>query len=399
MNIIRFIEPVTVQFKKSSGSATVTFEAGRDYVIAQAQVDRLMADENLRKRVYKMSRLDPRLENFHVQARKANGKRLLLYNGSGGFGDQIITWPLARLLDQMGFDVHVMTEPGNNVCWWHFPFVKATHLIPMPYEQFKMFDHICYFEQVVNMDEHQDQEHPFDAMLIKIGIDPAGVSNDLKVVPPLFTGSELADGKAQFADKNIAIFQMSSANQVRALPPSESVFMALKLAQSFPEWHWLCLHDEFINKDYVTQLEERIKKKGLENIQAYNAPDLRKLWTLAMRAQVVVCPDSMMVHVCGSMQIPCVGLWGPVAPSHRVKYYKNHWAIFHQEFCPQAPCFCYTSTFPKYCPPRNERNVCELLAGIRPQEVVEKIKEIVAMREAGVKAKTAENAALPAQPA
>jgi hypothetical protein len=34
MNLIRFAEPVTISFKKSAGGATITFDAGRDYVIA-----------------------------------------------------------------------------------------------------------------------------------------------------------------------------------------------------------------------------------------------------------------------------------------------------------------------------------------------------------------------------
>lgn len=390
MNLIRFIEPVTVQFKKSSGSATLTFEASRDYVIAQAQFDRLMGDENVRKRVYKMSRLDPRIENFHVQARKATGRRLLFYNGSGGFGDQIMSWPVARILSTMGFEVHVMTEPGNTFCWWHFPFIKGTDIIPMPYEHFKMFDHVCCFEQVVNMDEHPDQEHPVDAMLRKIGIDPNGVAPELKSVGPLFTGSELAAADRQFQGQKIAFFQLSSANSVRALPPNDAVYMAMKIAEAFPDWHWLCLHDEFIPKEYSQVLEDRITKKGLTNVQSYRAPQLRELWALTRRAEVVVAPDSMMPHLCGVMSVPCVGLWGPVSPGQRVKYYKNHWPIYHREFCPQSPCFAYTSTFPKYCPPRAERKVCELLAGIRPQEVIEKIREIETLKETSARARSAE---------
>ncbi len=80
-----------------------------------------------------------------------------------------------------------------------------------------------------------------------------------------------------------------------------------------------------------------------------------------------------MVHVAGSLGTPCVGLWGPIAPSHRIGYYSNHYPVWHREFCPHAPCFTYASQFPKYCPPRSNRQVCEVLAGISPTEVIEQV--------------------------
>jgi len=189
VNLIRTVEPIAVQFLKSSGGQVITLEAGRDYVIADVQLSKLMANENVKNRTYKVSRLDNRLVNFHVSARRAGTQRLLLYNGSGGYGDQIMTWPLASLLNSMGFEVHVLAEPGNHLCWWHFPFIKSINTIPIPWEQAKLYDHFLVFEHVVNMDEHQDQEHPLDVMLRKVGIDPASVDAQLKVIRPLFTGS------------------------------------------------------------------------------------------------------------------------------------------------------------------------------------------------------------------
>src|SRR3954467_5685503 len=108
MNLIRFAEPVTISFKKSAGGATITFEAGRDYVIPNSKLERILADDNIKNRAYKISKLESRLTNFHVGARKVGSQRLLFFEGSGGYGDQIITWPVVKLLAGMGFEVHVM---------------------------------------------------------------------------------------------------------------------------------------------------------------------------------------------------------------------------------------------------------------------------------------------------
>jgi hypothetical protein len=374
MNLIRFAEPVTIAFKKSAGGATITFEAGRDYVIANAQLERIMRDDNVKNRSYKISKLESRLVNFNVGARKPGGsQRVLLFNGSGGYGDQILTWPVARILSGMGFEIHVMTDPGNNVCWWNFPWVKTVNVSPMPFEQVKLYDFFLVYEAVVNMDEHPDQEHPIDVMLRKVGLDPKAIDPLVKVVRPNFTHAEMMS-TVPWREKKIAMYQLSAANPIRCLPPADSVFMALKLAEAYPDLHWLALSDEFNKAEYKTQLEEKIKEMDIKNLQPFTSPNLRELWALTTQAKVVVAPDSMMVHIAGCMGVPCVGLWGPMNPGSRVAYYTNHVPIHHREFCPHSPCFAYSNTFPKYCPPRENRTTCEVLAGIPPTEVIDKVK-------------------------
>jgi ADP-heptose:LPS heptosyltransferase len=153
--------------------------------------------------------------------------------------------------------------------------------------------------------------------------------------------------------------------------------------------------DEFVPPDYVKALLCRTcqgekPKEGepvcrecngtftiAKNIQPYTAQNLRELWAQSEDAKVVVSPDSMMVHIAGTMGIPCIGLWGPVNPANRVKYYKNHFPIYRREACQHSPCFAYTASFPKYCPPRgSERKVCEVMAAVNPQEVIDAVGKI-----------------------
>jgi len=402
MNIVRFIEPVTCGFKKSAGGATIIFEAMRDYVIAQAQLDRIAQDQNVRDRLYKVSRLDPRLAPFNANYKKPGGQRLLFYNGSGGYGDQIVSWPVAKWLSEQGYEVHVMADPGNASCWYNFPWVKTIQPVPMPYELFKMFDHHFIMEHVNNTDEHQDQLHPVDAMFTRMGVDWRTIPPDKKSVRPVFTWAE-NQCRNLFADRpRIALFQLSSANPIRALPPNDTAFLLLKVAEAFPDLHWVALYDEFVPKEYALALNCREcggggqianpdKGEGkpetltcpeckgwkyiAQNMQPYCSPGLRELWAFTEhRPSVVVSPDSMMIHVAGCMGVPCVGLWGPVAPVNRVMYYKNHTPVWKRESCPHAPCFGYQAAFPKYCPPRgNGRNVCEVMAAIMPGDVIDAI--------------------------
>jgi hypothetical protein len=400
---------VTCGFKKSAGGATVIFEAQRDYVIAQAQLDRIAQDQNVKDRLYKVTRLEPRLQPFHAGLRKPGTQRVLFYNGSGGYGDQILSWPVAKWLADQGFELHVMTDPGNQCCWYNFPWVKTIQMVPMAYELFKMFDYHFMMEHVNNTDEHQDQLHPVDAMFMRMGVDWKSVAPEKKAVAPIFTWAE-TQCRNLFSDRpKIALFQLSSANSIRALPANDTAFLLMKVAQAFPDLHWVALYDEFVPKEYVSAINCRECKgtgkvgaatppeSGTQtpatettcpecngwkyicpNVQPYCSPGLRELWSFTKeRPAVVISPDSMMIHVAGSMNVPCVGLWGPVAPQNRVQYYRNHAPVWKREACPHAPCFAYTASFPKYCPPRGAtRTVCEVVAAIMPGEVIEAIARI-----------------------
>lgn len=372
-----FAEPITIAFKKSAGGITQTFEANRPYLLANAQIERIMRDQNVQSRTYKISRVDTRIVNAHQAAFK-EGDRILLFNGSGGYGDQILTWPVAKYLAKRGYDVHVLTDPGNNVCWWGFDWVKTVQTIPILWETVKMFDHFVHCEAVVNMDEHQDQGHPVDMMFEKIGYDSRQIAPEDKVVRPVFTPSEMGTlNQLLNKGKRIGIYQLSSANPVRCLSPDDSVFMILKIAEAFPDTHWLCLHDEFVPAVFKDTLIAEAKKRDITNAEPFTSPNLRELWALTEYVNIVVSPDSMMVHISGAFGTPCVGLWGPMSPQSRVKYYKNHHPIWHKDYCPHAPCFVYSNTFPKYCPPRPaQRNACDVLAGISTQEVIDAVAKV-----------------------
>lgn len=377
MNLISFSEPVSFCFRKTAGAATVTLEAFKPHVFSDTQLESITKHEEINTKIYKVSKMSSRIRNFHVSARKAGANKVLIYNGSGGYGDQIMTWPVAWLLHCLGFEVHVLSDPGNQVCWWNFTWVKAVHVLPLQYDLFTMFDYHAIFEDVTNMDEHQDQRHSVDSMLYRIGIDPEGVSPEVKVVHPVFTPGELCEYN-RLKDKKIAIYQLSAANPVRSLTPNDSAFLLSKLAVSFPDLHWLAIYDDMVPKPYAQSIlvDDDGKMTPMEkNIEPYSSPFLRQLWALTRAAHVVVSPDSMMVHVAGSMEIPCVGLWGPTSPRNRVAYYKNHFPVLNSEACPQAPCFCYTNGFPKYCPVSKvgPRTTCEVMAAISPKQVIDTI--------------------------
>ena len=112
------------------------------------------------------------------------------------------------------------------------------------------------------------------------------------------------------------------------------------------------------------------KALKLDNVEVKAFEYIRTLWALTKMAAVVISPDSMMVHVAGMLKVPCISLWGPTAPITRMKYYEKQTTILHKEGCPTAPCHHSGAGFPKYCPPMENRKVCDAMMAITADEVV-----------------------------
>jgi hypothetical protein len=376
LKIITFTENLALHFKRSSGILSVVFEPYRPYVLADAQFNKIFADEKRRKIIFKCSVLTPRLPGFNIKS-ASKSDPVLVYVGSGGFGDQIMAWPCARVLAKMGFNVHILTDPGNDVCWWGFPWVKSISSLPIQLEQLKLYKQYAISESLCNHDEHHDQRHPVDTLLHHWGIDPDSISALDKVVPPAFFGPEITRAKAFHPDKKLAFYQLAASNSVRSLGVDESAFVLKALADAFPDWHWYALHDGFVNESY----KNAVTSMGLANVEVAFFTALRDLWCLVNRAEVCVGPDSMLLHVAGSLGKPSVGLWGPTSPNNRVLYYQNHQVLTGTQ-CQYAPCHHTGDGFPPYCPTSSiPRTACECFNSITPERVIQAVLLATEKRE------------------
>ncbi len=373
MHIVSFREPLYSQFAKSSGTHFVAFEPHKPYVISNSQFQRMMEDSRNKSLLYRASAFEGRIAPFNVNAAaQTQNQPLLFWTGAGGFGDQIMAWPIVHILHRMGFQTHVMADPGHLLCWWGFPWVKTVFQFPVYLDTVMMFKHHVFFEVVTNADEHPDQPHPVDAMLTRIGLDPTQIDVDLKVARPGFTAGEIAQAQAEVAGRRIGIYQMAAAGKARTFSPDQSIANLSELAKAFPDIYWIALFDSFVDNSYRMKAETC----GHDNVRPMFFQNLRDLWALSSQATVVVSPDSMMVHVAGSMNVPCVGLWGSIDPQVRIKYYKNHVALWKKETCPACPCFQHYNIFPEFCPSRAQEQ-CDVLCSIAPEEIVNAVRTLL----------------------
>lgn len=364
MHLVSFLEPVSINVQRSTGGFACNFQAHTPYVLSNAHFKNLYAE--IKGTIFKVSQYEARMPNFHAGAAR-KGDKVLYFNGSGGFGDQIMSWPVAHILHKLGLEVHVLAELGLEQCWWHFPWIKSIVPSPIAQGQLEMWKNMAFMEAVVNFDEHADQLHPIDTQLKKFGIDPDSIDPELKVVSPVFTPGEKEKAlKFRNGVKRLGIYQLSSTSPVRSMTHDQSISTLVSLATSFKDVGWVAIYDLFVSKELI----EKAKDIKLPNVRIISFESLRILWAVVASADICVGPDSMIVHIAGTMGTPTVGLWGSMPPAARVRYYKNHIPIWHQNSCQFCPCFVSTHTFPDYCPPLPEpRTNCAVIGAISWDEV------------------------------
>ncbi len=348
-------------------------EAHKPYLLSLHQYNAL-CNESSNTFMRQISDAWPLLRELHVEA-EGKGRDVLLYNDVGGMGDMVMMWPLAQILHKRGYKVHILLRPGYEHLWVGFPWIESVIILPTHWNTIQRFHGHVFFEFLTNYYMHQDQGHPLDIMLQKVGIDPNEIPDSEKRVIPNFTFWENEMGRNLYKGKKLAFFQLSASQHSRSLSPEQTRNLLLSLAKAFPELHWIGLYGlKIAPAYYVPALSE-------PNVEFRMFEKIRILWSLLRRAEVCIGPDSMLIHAAGTQGIPCVGLWGTHDPSTRVKYYPKHFPIFLSEKCAQSPCYWLASTMPTFCPDEiPDRRYCGVLQAITEEMVIAKVREALSSK-------------------
>lgn len=334
------------------------------YVFSFTQVDAVNNTEAVKAMVMKDSLFWPRLPAFTVRPTGGRGETLLFFTGAGGYGDQIMAWPVAKLLHDMGYKVSVLCDPGNDHLWSWFPWVASVHIMPIALADLEVFDHLALYPYVTNVDEHQGQPHPTDHLFRLVGVDSGTVPPGKKRVIPTLSMGQL--NVHESAPKPFGLIQLSGSNIIRRPTPARLKATLARLVQEIPGT-WIGVHD--VDDENVKAARE---VPGLD-VRVNVAFD--EFVGLTAAARLTVGPDSFLTHLRGTLGKPGIVVFGPHDPALRVRYYPEMQAIWEQAACPNAPCNVYRRAFPRYlCPPLAEpRQECAVI-GAGYDRLVETVK-------------------------
>ena len=69
--------------------------------------------------------------------------------------------------------------------------------------------------------------------------------------------------------------------------------------------------------------------------------NIREVAAVVEQLDLLITPDSGLLHYGGHFRIPTVSIWGGTDPNTRIKYYPTVVAIIGKEKCERWPCFLH----------------------------------------------------------
>ncbi|HUU57436.1 MAG TPA: glycosyltransferase family 9 protein [bacterium] len=308
-------------------------------------------------------------------------KSLLLVR-NGGFGDLLFLTPLIRYLDDKYDHDGIAVTCGRKYegLFLRNSRVRRIHTYPVRLKDFVSYDYQLCFEGTIENSKDPELHavdlfarhagiHDLDDRTLEYEVDRA-LANKAKNILRYDLGVKPDDVK-------IAV-HLRSSSLIRNYPPENSLRVAAALGIGGAKVFLLGTKrdwDEIVGVDRETL----IKLKNVTNLCGrFKSMDGTAAFLSKM--DLLIGPDSALVHVAGALRLPTVALYGPFPGAVRTKYYpgcltlegkKRKWLGLRS--C--SPCFIHGH---KPCPKAKRDGISRCLRKLKPETVVRAALEVLA---------------------
>lgn len=289
-----------------------------------------------------------------------------------GLGDAILLTPCLRHLKTLHprATITIATFPPYRQPFMGLPYVDGFEDYPLPATRLSQYDCVLCLERAVENNSRARIQHMTDRFAQHLGL---GELPDKR--PDYFvSGDEKAWVLASFprGQKRRIGVQVQAGARCRSYPGVGLMVEALRRR----DWEVFLLGSpgEFAvgggkHPDVID-----LSRSGLT---------WRQSVAFLTTCDVVLAPDSSLLHAAGALGIPAVGLFGPFPWKLRTAYYESVHAIQGHEGCTMAPCFhsphLGTAEFP-VAGPCASTGRCEVLTSIPAARILTTIENIARPR-------------------
>ena len=169
-------------------------------------------------------------------------------------------------------------------------------------------------------------------------------------------------------DEPYILYQWHSSGPTKNLTPATSIKVIRHLAKKQKVY----VVGRLKNLDCLNEIP------NVTNLSGKTEGHAEHLFTLASKAELIVCPDSGLLHLGEAYKIPCVCLLSVLPPSFIAKNYKIPAFLYGSGFCSHKPCGFLRQVPTPYCPPT--QGYCRVFDDINLQELDKKIDETLKNR-------------------
>lgn len=299
-------------------------------------------------------------------------KKILIIR-HGGIGDILFISPFLKKIKTMSYSSHItfMTRKSYHDVTKSIHQIDKTinHSWPNIISLFTS-DYILFLDKSIEIDHDATNKNVYDLLsekYFKIKL------NNLEKHPIILATPDhdkyIQELLSQWHGHTIIGIQLLAGSPIRT--PSK-VFWE-KIIDSILKVHPKALV-MLIAVRQQAELCNNIKNDVLEkhpNAQILNfaiySRNLYDLISLVNMIDLVIAPDSSVIHIAAAFETPAIGIYGPFPSALRTRYYRNNISVDATTVC--APCFTHGHRACKKNP--NDKHSSSCFESIKPEQIIE----------------------------
>lgn len=275
-----------------------------------------------------------------------NGKTLLIWR-HGGIGDLLFMMPPLRLLKVKYPESKILVGIGGKYIdlYRHIPYVDEIHQLPFDIETLDLADYHLHFENIIEGNPRAEYTNAYDLFLEKFGFDPSEIPPYEKIADVFLNEKEKEWAEKIIKswginDEDILVgLQIAASSPIRTFPEDKTTQIANVISRE-PNGK-VILFGSGAQKQLAEGIKKSLHAEHQDRIfmSAEYGFSLRQTMAITRHCDLVIAPDSAMIHIAGALRVPVIGLYGPFLADLRMRYYYDALALNATPAC--APCFTH----------------------------------------------------------
>lgn len=308
-----------------------------------------------------------KIENFdknyyrEYKGEDLSGKTFMCWR-TGGIGDVLFLLPCIRILKEKYPTCTIIAASAspNKHAYQNNPYISEFYDVPFPFEIAQRADYHLTFQGIIEENPRASEITAVDLFLERFKFNPSEIPAEKKV-PQLFLSekeknyvNEIVLSKNLLEKYKIA-YQILSSSPIRTFPTRRNIDIISEILEDEDNVIFLfgSPKEAGIHTNIVDVFPEHKKQRIFST--AVNNFSLRNSFALLARMNLVIGPDSSIMHMAGAFQVPMIGLYGPFPSRVRLAYYKKAIGLDASVAC--APCFTHGNS-PCYKSVSNNESPC-----------------------------------------
>lgn len=322
----------------------------------------------------------------------ANDKVLII--GSLGYGDALMLIPVLREIKKRNPDaeIHLSCFEWTRQVFFNLPYVSGFVDYPPKLELAQDFGTVLFIEGSIEFNMMARVIHLTDRFAQHLGVAPLNGNTDWtdNKKPEFILSSDERDWAIKTFPKRLNRrrlgLQVQAGTRVRSYPMAQLAGARKWKIEVRGSLNRQSMLADMIEDGWDIGLignpgEFRVDgiPKEMTDVSRFGLT-FRQSAAYLTTCDAVLAPDSSMMHLAGTLDIPCVALFGPFPYKLRTAYYPTVFALTGNGVCPMAPCF---HTFHNGLPlfpkggPCEQSGRCDELAAIDPERIRAKLNQLV----------------------